>query len=166
VAKAKALLNASIATPSDLFHLGGFLHAVTSNLLPDAPALAWTFFQKLEFGSLEIHVTSQFDVPAFYTSLWDLARCSSAGRYLDEYLSKDWEHRLPEDKGARCVRYFGHWAKGQRAAGERRAVPPNSSRFGWVFDQRTCESNCAFSTSGSMLRLVAMWSRVRLSQPG
>jgi hypothetical protein len=54
------------------------------------------------------------------------------GRYLGEYLSKEWEHRLPEDKGARCVRYFGHWAKGRRAAGERRAVPPNGSRFGWV----------------------------------
>jgi hypothetical protein len=54
------------------------------------------------------------------------------GRYLGEYLSKDWEHRLPEDKGARCVRYFGHWAKGKRALGERRAVPPNGSRFGWV----------------------------------
>ena len=42
------------------------------------------------------------------------------GRYLGEYLRKDWEHRLREDKGARCVRYFGHWSTDGRARGERR----------------------------------------------
>ena len=54
------------------------------------------------------------------------------GRYLGEYLSKDWEHRLPEDKGARCVRYFGHWSNHVRTLGERRTTPPNGSRFGWM----------------------------------
>jgi hypothetical protein len=54
------------------------------------------------------------------------------GRYLGEYLSKDWINRLPEDKGARCVRYFGHWSKTLRSKGERRKVPPHNSRFGWM----------------------------------
>jgi hypothetical protein len=54
------------------------------------------------------------------------------GRYLGKYLSKDWEHRLPEDKGARCVRYFGHWSKTVRNKNERRTAPPNNSRFGWL----------------------------------
>jgi hypothetical protein len=54
------------------------------------------------------------------------------GRYLGGYLSKDWKNRLPEDKGARCVRYFGHWSKTPRTKGERRKVPPFNSRFGWM----------------------------------
>jgi hypothetical protein len=54
------------------------------------------------------------------------------GRYLGEYLSKDWKNRLPEDKGARCVRYFGHWSKTARIKGERRKAPPHNSRFGWM----------------------------------
>jgi hypothetical protein len=54
------------------------------------------------------------------------------GRYLGEYLSKDWNHRLPEDKGARCVRYFGHWLKSAKTATERRKSPPYDSRFGWM----------------------------------
>jgi hypothetical protein len=54
------------------------------------------------------------------------------GRYLGAYLSADWEHRLPEDKGARCVRYFGHWSKSQRVQGEHRRSPPHASRFGWM----------------------------------
>ena len=54
------------------------------------------------------------------------------GRYLGGYLRKDWEHRLPEDKGARCVRYFGHWSKTPRTKGERRKGPPHNSRFGWM----------------------------------
>jgi hypothetical protein len=54
------------------------------------------------------------------------------GRYLGAYLRKDWEHRLPEDKGARCVRYFGHWSENARIKGERRQGPPFNSRFGWM----------------------------------
>jgi hypothetical protein len=47
-------------------------------------------------------------------------------------LRKDWEHRLPEDKGARCVRYFGHWSKEARKEGERPKSPPSNGRFGWL----------------------------------
>jgi hypothetical protein len=54
------------------------------------------------------------------------------GRYLGEYLSKDWENRLPEDKGARCVRYFGHWSTEPRKENVRRKTPPHSCRFGWM----------------------------------
>jgi hypothetical protein len=54
------------------------------------------------------------------------------GRYLGEYLSKDWAHRLPEDKGARCVRYFGHWSKEVRTIGQRRKAAPHGSLFGWM----------------------------------
>jgi hypothetical protein len=54
------------------------------------------------------------------------------GRYLGKYLSKDWDARLPEDKGARCVRYFGHWSKETNRKGERKKAPPNKARFGWL----------------------------------
>jgi hypothetical protein len=54
------------------------------------------------------------------------------GRYLGKYLSKDWSNRLPEDKGARCVRYFGHWSNHPRGTGERKEKPPNKGRFGWL----------------------------------
>ena len=60
------------------------------------------------------------------------ANGDALGRYLGGYLSKDWAHRLPEDKGARCVRYFGHWSKDAKRQGERRKAPPNGSRFGWM----------------------------------
>ena len=43
------------------------------------------------------------------------------GRYLGGYLSADWEHRLPEDKGARCIRYFGHWEPTARKPGQSRS---------------------------------------------
>jgi hypothetical protein len=54
------------------------------------------------------------------------------GRYLGTYLRKDWEHRLPEDKGARCLRYFGHWSKTPKQPGERPAKPPFGSQVGWL----------------------------------
>jgi len=54
------------------------------------------------------------------------------GRYLGGYLQKDWVFRLPEDKGARCVRYFGHWSKLPRKEKERRKSPPSNGRFGWL----------------------------------
>jgi hypothetical protein len=54
------------------------------------------------------------------------------GRYLGEYLRKDWEHRLPEDKGARCIRCFGHWSREPRPEGERAKTPPYKARFGWM----------------------------------
>jgi hypothetical protein len=54
------------------------------------------------------------------------------GRYLGTYLRKDWEHRLAEDKRARCVRYFGHWSNETRAKGARRIGPRYNARFGWL----------------------------------
>jgi hypothetical protein len=54
------------------------------------------------------------------------------GRYLGGYLSKDWENRLPEDKGARCIRYFGHWSKEPRQPGRHCQAPPNHNQFGWM----------------------------------
>ncbi|MFA6546643.1 MAG: hypothetical protein WCS99_19660, partial [Limisphaerales bacterium] len=54
------------------------------------------------------------------------------GRYLGAYLRKDWDHRLPEDKGARCVRYFGHWSRVEPLKGQRKAAPPCNARFGWL----------------------------------
>jgi len=54
------------------------------------------------------------------------------GRYLGDYLKKDWEYRWPEDKGARCIRYFGHWSKTARKVGERLQSPPNGSQIGWT----------------------------------
>jgi hypothetical protein len=54
------------------------------------------------------------------------------GRYLGKYLSKDWDNRKPEDKGARCVRYFGHWSKGPRDKHTRKKAPPNKAQFGWL----------------------------------
>ncbi len=54
------------------------------------------------------------------------------GRYLGDYLKKDWNHRWPEDKGARCLRYFGHWAKEAKPKGELRKGPPTHNQFGWM----------------------------------
>jgi len=57
---------------------------------------------------------------------------TALGRYLGAYLQKDWDHRWPEDKGARCVRYFGHWSKEPKGKTQRRIGPPFNSRFGWM----------------------------------
>ena len=54
------------------------------------------------------------------------------GCYLGKYLAKDWEHRLREDKGARCIRYFGHWSKMPRQIGQGLQTCPQSQRFGWI----------------------------------
>lgn len=51
-------------------------------------------------------------------------------RYVGEYLSKDWLRRRPDDKGARCVRYFGHWHT--KAKGKRPAKPRFNHHFGYV----------------------------------
>ena len=56
------------------------------------------------------------------------------GRYLGAYLRKDWEHRQPEDKGARCIRYFGHWSIEPLQEAERRKSPPCNSRISWNND--------------------------------
>ena len=53
------------------------------------------------------------------------------GCYLGKYLMKDWAQRPPEDKGARCLRYFGHWSKTPRQPGQRREKPPEDHQFSW-----------------------------------
>jgi hypothetical protein len=59
----------------------------------------------------------------------------AVGRYVGKYISKAWENRRPEDKGARLVRYFGKWAtpavEAKTTDKSRGAfVPPHSARFG------------------------------------
>ncbi|MGD0410640.1 MAG: hypothetical protein ABSC18_02980 [Verrucomicrobiota bacterium] len=46
-------------------------------------------------------------------------------------MMKDHGARLPEDKGARCVRMFGHWHKEARKPAARAIKPPFNSRMGW-----------------------------------
>jgi len=53
------------------------------------------------------------------------------GCYLGKYLMKDWEQRPREDKGARCLRYFGHWSNRPRHQGQRRETPPEGHQFSW-----------------------------------
>lgn len=48
-------------------------------------------------------------------------------RYVAKYLSKSWNERRAEDKGGRCLRYFGRWSKAGLKVG-----PPMSSRHGSV----------------------------------
>jgi hypothetical protein len=55
----------------------------------------------------------------------------AVGRYLAGYMMKDHGARLPEDKGARCVRMFGHWHKEPRKPGRRAIKPLFNSRMGW-----------------------------------
>jgi len=59
------------------------------------------------------------------------ANSEALGCYLGKYLTKGWEHRLPEDKGARCLRYFGHWSKTTRRPSQKRERCPNGYEFGW-----------------------------------
>lgn len=40
----------------------------------------------------------------------------AVGRYAAKYVTKSWEERRPEDKGARLVRYFGKWETVEREA--------------------------------------------------
>ena len=47
------------------------------------------------------------------------------GRYVAKYLGKSWSERTPDDRGKRCLRYFGRWSKSGVKCG-----PPMSSRFG------------------------------------
>lgn len=80
------------------------------------------------------------------------------GRYLGAYLRKDWDHRLPEDKGARCVRYFGHWSKRVRRKGEREG-PPHCARFGWLTPRAR-----AWREMVSQVVIVLNWKGARISE--
>jgi hypothetical protein len=103
-------------------HFGKRVRKADYSTANDAIKREWAFWRqtckKYGFGRHELQPMRQ--------------NGEALGRYLGEYLSKDWEHRLPEDKGARCVRYFGHWSKTPRGKGKRRKAPPYNSRFGWM----------------------------------
>jgi hypothetical protein len=93
--KTEAVLGAALKDLDSQFHLGGFLYAIISFLLPDAPLKAWGYFQKLNSGSLGIHISSEFDVPEFYVRLWDLKLCHSAEHeQLRLYLFEDCENEF------------------------------------------------------------------------
>lgn len=52
------------------------------------------------------------------------------GRYMGEYLIKDWLARLPEDHGMRGIRYLGHWSS--RPQNGARRSRPCMGVFGWA----------------------------------
>jgi hypothetical protein len=81
------------------------------------------------------------------------------GCYLGEYLKKDWNFRWPEDKGARCVRYFGHWSKTERKKGDKRKSPPYSSRFGWMHPRAR-----AWREMVKQVVLVLRFKRVKITE--
>ncbi|MGA2543222.1 MAG: hypothetical protein ABSG78_16855 [Verrucomicrobiota bacterium] len=65
----------------------------------------------------------------------------AAGRYCAKYMMKDFQNRIPEDKGARRVSYWGHWGKappvsrcryGPNLPGAGKMTkPPWGCKFGW-----------------------------------
>jgi len=54
----------------------------------------------------------------------------ATGKYIAKYIQKSFENREERDKGARFVRYFGHWCKREREPGERMMRPPMSGNHG------------------------------------
>jgi hypothetical protein len=73
--RVRILLNTAENSLNAQYHIGGFLHAAVTSLLPNSPAEAWQYFNALNSGSLGIHVTSSFDIPEFYVSLWNINAC-------------------------------------------------------------------------------------------
>ena len=59
------------------------------------------------------------------------------GRYVAKYLGKSWEERTADDKGGRCVRYFGRWDKSGA-----KMSPPMSSRHGAVTPRACAWRQC------------------------
>lgn len=66
-------------------------------------------------------------------------------RYVGKYISKSWEFRTDDDKGARLLRYFGRWTKGEA----RKASPPWSARHAGLSPRarawRQCMAQIALS---------------------
>jgi len=79
------------------------------------------------------------------------------GGYLGKYLAKDWEQRPPEDKGARCLRYFGHWSITSRLPGQRREKAPEGHQFSWntpparAWREMMKQMTAALTTKGTTL---------------
>lgn len=59
------------------------------------------------------------------------------GRYVAKYLGKSWEERAADDKGGRCVRYFGRWSSTDAKVG-----PPMSARHGAVTPRACAWREC------------------------
>jgi hypothetical protein len=75
--RARALLESATDAPRFAWHLGGFLHAVTCCLLRLSPNEAWQYYLSLQYGRLGVTVRSDYDVPEFFHTLWNLQRCTS-----------------------------------------------------------------------------------------
>jgi len=58
-------------------------------------------------------------------------------RYVAKYLSKSWNERRAEDKGGRCLRYFGRWSKAGLKVG-----PPMSARHGSMTERAQAWRAC------------------------
>ena len=78
LARARALLTKTIGDPLREWHLGGFLHALVCCLLPSTPDEAWRFFTALNKGRLRLAVKSDYDIPEFFSALWDPTKCGRA----------------------------------------------------------------------------------------
>lgn len=61
----------------------------------------------------------------------------AVGRYVGKYISKTWEARRPEDKGARLVRYFGSWSETGPKVG-----PPWSARHSLLTPRAMAWRSC------------------------
>lgn len=59
------------------------------------------------------------------------------GRYVAKYLGKSWSERTADDKGGRCVRYFGKWDRQGAKVG-----PPMSARHGSVTPRACAWRQC------------------------
>lgn len=75
--QAKALLLAAMSAPHSQFHLGGFLYAVISCLLPHSPKEVYRYYLAFHSGSLGITVSSNLNVPEFHMRLWNVNSCST-----------------------------------------------------------------------------------------
>jgi len=58
-------------------------------------------------------------------------------RYVAKYLSKSWQERTADDKGGRCLRYFGRWSKQGLKVG-----PPMSARHGSITPRASAWRQC------------------------
>jgi len=74
------------------------------------------------------------------------------GRYVAKYLGKSWSERTADDKGGRCVRYFGRWDKSGA-----KCSPPMSARHGAVAPRacawRACMKQIQWATNYHGLEL-------------
>jgi hypothetical protein len=75
--RARALLQSATRDPKLQWHLGGFLQAATCCFLRLSPSEAWQYYLSFQHGRLGVTVRSDYDVPEFFHTLWNLQRCAS-----------------------------------------------------------------------------------------